>query len=561
MARICLFLGAIGLAHATTLSAQASFQAMAAEDTIKQLVVRIDANQGFGSGIIFSTGPNVVYIATTNHVVRKGASEAQRIEVQFRSRPDQRVPGKLSPHYNGALDLAVIIVAGIESLGFDSAQLPFDRLGDPRALERGDPLFLLGHPNGLPWRVNTVADHFIERRRDFLDFESNLIAPGHSGGALLNGDRELIGMLKSDQAPYGEAIDILSIGKQLSTWGYDVRWRFGPVQLSSGNGRTCRLAPDGESLCWGYDARFEVNPLTLSDVRLKSIAVGSAHACGVTSTGEALCVGDNDNGELGDGSTVSRDSPVRVQGDLNFISVSAGAGHTCGIVASGAAYCWGRGSEGQLGGPSAAKNPSPVRVPGSNRFKAISASLFYSCGLTFSGRANCWGTVAGASMPTGTPVTVMAEDMMFDALTTGYNHICGLATGGAAFCWGFNDYGQFGNGSTSERYTDVPSPIAGGLKFKAVSAGVAHTCGITTDGVAYCWGANHFGQLGDGSKTASLKPSRVSGGLSFESISAGNLHTCGVTTGQVIFCWGRNEDGEVGPSGKAMHIVPWRVPP
>ena len=407
-------LSAIALAHTSTLSAQASLQAAQAEETIKQLVVRIDANQGYGAGIIFATGPDTVYIATANHVVRKGTSEAQRIEVQFRSRPERRVPGKLLSHHSDTLDLAVISVAGIDSLGIDPAKLPFDRLGDPLALERGDPIFLLGHPNGLPWRVNTVAEHFIERRTDFLDFESNLIAAGHSGGALLNGSRELVGMLKSDQAPYGEAISIVSIGKQLSTWGYDVQWRFGPVQLSAGDSRTCLLAPSGESLCWGYDDRFELGPLNMSDARLKSITVGFAHACGVTSTGEALCVGSNDHGELGDGSTVSHSSPSRVQGDLNFISISAGAGHTCGIVASGDAYCWGAGSEGQLGSPAPDKNPSPVRVPGSNRFKAISANVWYSCALTISGRAYCWG-----ASPAFSSVTAAAGDMVFDALTTG----------------------------------------------------------------------------------------------------------------------------------------------
>ena len=80
------------------------------------------------------------------------------------------------------------------------------------------------------------------------------------------------------------------------------------------------------------------------------------------------------------------------------------------------------------------------------------------------------------------------------------------------------------------------------------------------DNVAYCWGSNHHGQLGNGSTTASTKPIRVSGGLSFESISAGNLHTCGVTADAMVFCWGRNENGEVGSSGKQMHTVPWRVP-
>ena len=149
---------------------------------------------------------------------------------------------------------------------------------------------------------------------------------------------------------------------------------------------------------------------------------------------------------------------------------------------------------------------------------------------------------------------------MFDTLTTGNAHVCGVTAGGGAFCWGGNEYGQFGNGATSEKHAEVPAPVSGGLKFKALSAGVSHTCGVTMDNVAYCWGSNHFGQLGNGSTTASTKPIRVSGGLSFGSISAGNLHTCGVTADATVFCWGRNENGEVGPSGKQMHTVPWRVP-
>ena len=101
--------------------------------------------------------------------------------------------------------------------------------------------------------------------------------------------------------------------------------------------------------------------------------------------------------------------------------------------------------------------------------------------------------------------------------------------------------------------------MSGGLTFKSLSAGGAHTCGVTTNGSSYCWGDNSAGQLGNGSKAASKTPVRVSGGLSFEAISAGTRHTCGVTTDGAVFCFGENTTEGVSPSAKAEETVPFRV--
>ena len=113
-----------------------------------------------------------------------------------------------------------------------------------------------------------------------------------------------------------------------------------------------------------------------------------------------------------------------------------------------------------------------------------------------------------------------------------------------AYCWGSNGFGQLGDATTTDRLT--PVAVAGGLAFREVSAGVFYTCGVTTGHVAYCWGDNGFAQLGDGTETRRVRPARVKGSLAFRQVSAGGDHTCGVTSDGVAFCWGLNDNGELG---------------
>src|SRR5438309_3172913 len=84
------------------------------------------------------------------------------------------------------------------------------------------------------------------------------------------------------------------------------------------------------------------------------------------------------------------------------------------------------------------------------------------------------------------------------------------------------------------------------LSFTDVSAGGGHTCGVITAGVAYCWGNNGSGGLGDGTTTDRMSPVAVLGGLSFAAVSAGGSGSCGVRTGGAAYCWGLNSCGQVG---------------
>jgi alpha-tubulin suppressor-like RCC1 family protein len=130
---------------------------------------------------------------------------------------------------------------------------------------------------------------------------------------------------------------------------------------------------------------------------------------------------------------------------------------------------------------------------------------------------------------------------------SGFNFdTCALTTGGGAKCWGANALGQLGDGSTSQRNAPVAvSGLTSGVV--EISTGAEHTCALTIGGGVKCWGRNNFGQVGDGSTTQRLTSVDVSGLTSnVTQVAAGADHTCALTTGGAVRCWGNNDNGRVG---------------
>jgi alpha-tubulin suppressor-like RCC1 family protein len=153
--------------------------------------------------------------------------------------------------------------------------------------------------------------------------------------------------------------------------------------------------------------------------------------------------------------------------------------------------------------------------------------------------------------------TGAASGLFFRQVAAGYYHTCGVTMDGRAYCWGWNALGQVGDGTTTTPRSR-PTVVTTGLHFLELSAGLGHTCGLGTDHRIYCWGRNDDGQLGDGTTLQRLRPVLVSGGLSFRQVRAGFHHTCGLTIDKRAYCWGLNTDGELG-TGRGSTLRPAAV--
>jgi alpha-tubulin suppressor-like RCC1 family protein/serine/threonine protein kinase len=342
--------------------------------------------------------------------------------------------------------------------------------------------------------------------------------------------------------------------------------------IAAGGRHSCMLDAGGRALCWGnnergqlgdgsFDAHAEPLPVA-GDFSMSSLSAGVWHSCGVSREGELYCWGSNDAGQLGDGTTTSRSAPVRVSGSASYRLVRAGASHSCGLTRSGTVLCWGSNAVGQLGDGTRATRTTPAPVSLGMNAGALTVGRSHSCALTLDGVAWCWGQNDAGQLGDGstgaraTPAPV-SSDQRFISIAAGNQHTCAVSTVGTVYCWGRNNFGQLGTGSTTD--AAVPQPIDLALSFATVTTGQLHSCARTRDGRAFCWGRNSYGQLGDGSGADRTRPVAVRGGTSFSSLNASGAHTCAVTSGGDGFCWGYNIDGQLGGGDRENTSAPARV--
>ena len=340
------------------------------------------------------------------------------------------------------------------------------------------------------------------------------------------------------------------------------------IATDAGAVGSCALDVSGGPYCWGIaPGQRSVMPLKVNGRdAFQQLTVGYEFACGLDSAGLGRCWGRNGSGQLGNGTVIDTTAPRPMSGSIRFASISAGGDHACGLTAAGVAYCWGSNATGQLGtGVASSGSTSPVAVSGGLSVMAISAGNGHTCAIaTTTARVWCWGAnVTGqlgdsSFVERDAPVAI-GGGIAFASISAGDRRTCGVTTSGSAFCWGQEGFsGSLGTGTTGNQ--NAPRLVAGGLHFSMVSTGGNHVCGIVTGGAAYCWGANGYGQIGNGSTgPAATAPTSVSGGLSFVTISSGlytysdethnegtSAHTCGVTTGGITYCWGDNIFGQLG---------------
>ncbi len=335
------------------------------------------------------------------------------------------------------------------------------------------------------------------------------------------------------------------------------------VAVTAGLGHTCALRSDGAVFCWGDDASGQLADgssggmsETPSRVPLPEPATalgsGGDFTCAVVRSGSLHCWGGNGSGQLGDGSTTDRPSPVLIVGGA--VRAGGGASHGCFVGLSGG----GLNDEGQLG-VSGGDRSSHEMVAGLSAAGAVTGGALHTCAIA-GGQVHCWGgnsegqlgddSTSGRSSP-----EAVAGLSGVTALAAGDLHTCAVHGLGTS-CWGKGGDGRLGHGSTSD--ARLPVLVTGLTDARDVGAGVDHTCALHTDGAVSCWGKNDRSQLGPGTSDGSQStPVRVPD-LNATALAVGGSHACVIQGGEV-WCWGRNNKRQLGTAG-GDRAAPQRVP-
>ena len=326
----------------------------------------------------------------------------------------------------------------------------------------------------------------------------------------------------------------------------------------------------GQSSGRSSTAQFTVT-VSVRSTRATAISAGVSQSCAVLQSGRVACWGANEYGQLGDGTTTDRATPVNVAGITNAVAVSAGGGHhgthTCALLATHEIACWGQSDSGQLGngttsGPDACVNAipcstTPVKVAGITNATAVSAGAGHTCALLANGEVDCWGANGSGELGNGT-TTNSATPLRVSAITNtvaisvSEGHSCALLSTGQLDCWGSNLYGQLGTGTSTGPQTCTGSPcsmtplaVTGISTATVISAGF-NTCAALQGGAVDCWGSGDRGQLGNGSTSDSATPVQVNGITTATAVGAGGNHACALLAGGAVECWGASGNGQLG---------------
>lgn len=285
----------------------------------------------------------------------------------------------------------------------------------------------------------------------------------------------------------------------------------GVLALAVGFGHNCVIVTGGGVKCWGPN--YGLTPVDVVALGAAATAVdaGRNQGCALLLGGAVKCWGDNEFGQIGDGSTEQRLSAVQVSGLTSGITaISSGWFHNCGVTSAGGVKCWGLNGHGQLGDGSTVNRSTPVDVVGlGSGIRTVVAGLTHTCAITVSGAVKCWGTdfydgtgtILGDGSERGrtVPGDIPALSSGVAELALGGFHSCARLTSGEMKCWGTNYLGPIGDNSEITR--PKPVTVAGltsGVQAIGVGHSNGHSCAVVSGGAAKCWGDNAFAMIGDG---------------------------------------------------------------
>jgi alpha-tubulin suppressor-like RCC1 family protein len=332
-------------------------------------------------------------------------------------------------------------------------------------------------------------------------------------------------------------------------------------QIFAGGSHSFAIRPDGIVFAWGSNASGQIGDGTTisrsTPVLVNGVtgavagAAGDSHSLAVDTRGTTRGWGANTNGRLGDNSTTNRLSPTLVNNALltNVTSVAAGLSHSLAIDGNGAAWAWGYNAAGQLGIGNTNQQLVPVAISSLADLVSVAAGQSSSFALKADGTVWSWGANASGQLGMGdTSSRLIPEQVQalsaVQAIAPGGSHTLALMGDATVRTWGLNSSGQLGDGTINQHSS--PNPVVGLSGVVAIAAGSAHSIALLSDGNVWAWGSNSNGQVGNGSGVNRFSPVQVTGLPAIASISAGKLHSLALGEDGSIWAWGRNTERQLG---------------
>jgi alpha-tubulin suppressor-like RCC1 family protein len=404
------------------------------------------------------------------------------------------------------------------------------------------------------------------------------------------------------------------------------------IEITTGGTSTCALGSAGAAYCWGAGGSGQLGngsttaiqntavavTATSTGMPLTEITAGTSFACAVDVTGAAYCWGADGSDQMGNAAAANPQlTPLAVTATgvlagASLFQISSGQLATCAQDTTGAFYCWGGNGSGQLGNGTTGVTTTPVSVgaivPGAPTsvaaFPASTTATVYWATPASLGTGTLTGYIATASpsgttcntttaltctisgLTNGTTYTVTVATDTTDGnsanstaatvtpwppatqIAAGFTHACVLSAG-LAYCWGDNTYGQLGNNSTTSSATPVAvytGSVLSGVTLTKIASGQYYTCALSSAGNVYCWGADNFGQLGNNTTATSFDVpvavyttgTPMASPVTISQIAVGQVSVCALSTAGLAYCWGASPDGQLG-NGSSGGNVPYPV--
>jgi alpha-tubulin suppressor-like RCC1 family protein len=407
--------------------------------------------------------------------------------------------------------------------------------------------------------TNRNAPVRIGRNRNWIH-----ITAGQSHSLALRGDGTLWAWGNNASAQLGDSLS--NNVRVPARIGQAADW----VDIAAGLLHNYGVRADGTLYAWGINTDGQLGdssrPLAVRPFALQRstrewlrVATGSSHSIALKSDGTLWAWGGNNTGELGDGSTLSKASPVQIGSSNQWANIACGSTHNLALRADGSLWSWGSNANGQLGIGTSSNQSAPQQIGAANDWIGISCGAYHSLALKSDGTLWAWGGNAHGQLGDGTtadqssPLRI-GSDSNWVAVAGGGDHSLALKSDGTLWAWGLNSSGQLGDGSTSDRATPVQVGVGAG--WLSIAAGGNHSIALRSDGTLWAWGENASGQLGNGSQTSRNAPVQIGTGMKWTAIAAGENHTSALSSGGSLWTWGSGAQGQLGTGSSSDVSTP-----